>query len=81
VTCVYGTNSYSAKRVSWSDLNNLQRPSCVLGDFNVILSTVEARGGSFPNNLSCAEFYDWINSNELLDFLIRLLPLLGLMGG
>ena len=39
---------------------------CVLGDFNVILYVAEARVGSLPNNLSCDEFHDWINSNELL---------------
>jgi len=35
---VYGANSYFARRILWSDLNNLQGPWCVLGDFNPILS-------------------------------------------
>jgi len=41
VTSVYGANSYFARRVIWFDLNNLQGPCCVLGDFNVILSVAE----------------------------------------
>jgi len=32
----------------------------------ILSSLTEARGGSLPNNLSCAKFHDWINSNELL---------------
>jgi len=66
VASIYGANSYSAKRVLWPDLNNLQGPWCVLGYFNVIFFVAVARGGSLPNNLSCAKFHDWINSNELL---------------
>ena len=39
---------------------------CLLWDFNAILYVAEARAGSLSNNLSCAEFHDWINSNKLL---------------
>ena len=66
MTSVYGANSYSARRVLWNDLNNLQRPWCVLGEFNAIVYASKARGDSLPNNLSCDEFHDWINSNEFL---------------
>jgi len=58
VVGVLESNSYSAKRVFWSDLNNLQGPWCVFGDFNVILYVAEAKGGYFPNNLCGAKFHD-----------------------
>ena len=66
VAGVYRAIFYFARRILWSDLNNLQGPWCVLGDFNPFFFVAEARGVSLPNNLSCAEFHDWINLNELL---------------
>ena len=36
-----------------------------LGDFNVVLSTDDCKGGVTPNQVSYNEFLDWINTNDL----------------
>jgi len=36
-----------------------------LGDFNVVISADDYKGGVAPNQVSCNEFLDWINNNNL----------------
>jgi len=62
---VYGANTYFVRRIFWRDLSFLTGPSCILGDFNVVLSVDDCKGRVAPNKVSYIEFIDWINNNDL----------------
>jgi len=47
------------------DLSFFIGPWCILGDFNVVLSADDCKGGVAPNQVSCNELLDWINNNNL----------------
>jgi len=64
---VYISSSHFRKIFLWNDLTNLQGPWCILGDFNVIFSVEESKGGNpwdNSNNLLSLPFY---NSSLYLD--------------
>jgi len=42
---VYGANTYLTRRFLWRDLSFFTRPWCIMGDFNVVLSTDDCKGG------------------------------------
>jgi len=42
---VYGSNTYLAKLFLWRDLSFFTWPWCILGDFNVVLSVDDCKGG------------------------------------
>ena len=62
---VYGTNTYLARQFLWRDLGSFIGTWCILEDFNVVLSTNECKGGVAPTQVSCNDFLDWININDL----------------
>jgi len=43
--CVYGANTYLVRRILWKDLSFFTGFWCILGDFNVVLSTDDYKGG------------------------------------
>lgn len=55
------------KELLWDELNSMQGPQCVLGDFNVILSAVDCKWGVAPNQVLCSKFLDCIHANNLLE--------------
>ncbi|XP_068483388.1 uncharacterized protein [Phaseolus vulgaris] len=42
---VYGVNTYLSRRFLWRDLSFFTGPWCILGDFNVVLSADDYKGG------------------------------------
>jgi len=62
---VYGATTYVARRVLWRDLSSFIGSWCIMGDFNVVLSADDCKGGVAPKQVSCNEFLDWINTNDL----------------
>jgi len=52
-----------------------------LGDFNVVISADDYKGGVAPNQVSCNEFLDWINNNNLTSMPFSDPCILGVMGG
>ncbi|XP_068498573.1 uncharacterized protein [Phaseolus vulgaris] len=62
---VYGATTYLSRRFLWRDLSFFTGPWCILGDFNVVLSADDCKGGVAPNQVSCNEFLNWINTNDL----------------
>ena len=62
---VYGANTYLVRQLLWRDFSFFTRTCCILGDFNVVLSANDCKGGVAPNKVSCIEFRDWINTNDL----------------
>ena len=55
---VYGANTYLVRRFLWRDLSFFTWPKCILGEFNVVLSADDCKGGVTPNQVSCNEFLD-----------------------
>jgi len=51
--------------IMWRDFSFFTGPWCILGDFNVMLSADDCKGGVAPNQVSYNEFLDWINTNDL----------------
>jgi len=51
-----------------------------LGDFNVVISTDDCKGVA-PNQVSCIDFFDWINNNDLTCMPFLDLIILVVMGG
>jgi len=41
---VYGANTYLVRRFLWRDLSSFTGPWCIMGDFNVVLSTDDCKG-------------------------------------
>jgi len=62
---VYGATIYVARRFLWRDLSSFIELWCIMGDFNVVLSMDDCKGGVAPNQVSCNEIVDWININDL----------------
>ena len=62
---IYRANAYSVRRHLWRDLSSFPSPWCILGDFNVVLSADDCKGGATPYKVSCNEFLNWINNNNL----------------
>jgi len=42
---VYGANTYSVRRFLWRDLSSFIGPWSIVGDFNVVLSADDCKGG------------------------------------
>ena len=62
---VYGATTYLSRRFLWSDLSFFTGPWCILRDFNVVLSADDYKGRLALNQVSCNEFLDLINTNDL----------------
>jgi len=44
-TGVYGANTYLVRRFLWRDRSSFTGPWCIMGDFNVVLSMNDCKGG------------------------------------
>ena len=42
---VYGANTHLVRRFLWRDISFFKGPWCILGDFNVVLSADDCKGG------------------------------------
>jgi len=76
---IYGATSYHVRMSLWIGLSNLRGQCCLFWNFNAILSAGESKGGFLPNSVSCADFNDWINNNELIALLLLFISICGLM--
>ena len=69
-TSVYGPNGTNARVVFWAELNQVARmwnhPWVLGGDFNVIRSPNEKKGGCSIYQAMC-DFNDWIRCHDLFD--------------
>jgi len=63
---IYGATTYNSRRTLWCNLSNLLGPQCLFGDFNVVLFVEETKRGILPNSISCIEFSNWTDSNDLI---------------
>ncbi|KAF9607788.1 hypothetical protein IFM89_000686 [Coptis chinensis] len=67
---VHASSSYGLRRELWQDLSQLRTNNeawAVIGDFNIVNSVVERKGGCRPCLTAMNEFNSFIHSNALID--------------
>jgi len=57
---IYAATSYLARWFLWMDLSSFTRSWCILGDFNVVLSTDDCKRVAL-NQVSCNEFLNYLS--------------------
>lgn len=75
MSAIYAASNYVIRRQLWTELNSLQNvhkaPWCFIGDFNSVLGSHEHRGRCLPSSLSCTEFRNWTDLNNLIHISTR----------
>ncbi|KAF9595573.1 hypothetical protein IFM89_001045 [Coptis chinensis] len=67
---VHASSSYGLRRELWQDLSQLRTNNeawAVIGDFNIVSSVVERKGGCRPCLTAMNEFNSFIHSNALIN--------------
>ncbi|KAF9610053.1 hypothetical protein IFM89_019893 [Coptis chinensis] len=67
---VHASSSYDTRRGLWQELGSLGNTVdawAVVGDFNIVSSVIERRGGRSPCITAMNEFNSFIHSNALID--------------
>lgn len=71
VTIVYGFNTPGERKTLWKDLRalaaNSEKPWCLLGDFNEVLSTSEIDGGNDSWDNGMQDFLDCFEDISVVD--------------
>lgn len=71
LTVVYGSPREGDRGATWENLRTITTSMhnlwLVLGDFNVIASPTEQKGGAPPNINKCDESFEWIHDCNLLE--------------
>ncbi|KAF9596825.1 hypothetical protein IFM89_013873 [Coptis chinensis] len=70
VSLVHARSPYVQRRALWDELNTLGinvGAWVVAGDFNIVTTATERKGGCSPCQLAVNEFVEFINKNALLD--------------
>ncbi|KAF9595956.1 hypothetical protein IFM89_006702 [Coptis chinensis] len=70
ITIVHAHCLYVQRRHLWLELSNINPinlPWLILGDFNAYLSVSEKKGGNNPTASSMNDFMDFISNNELME--------------
>ncbi|KAF9601708.1 hypothetical protein IFM89_022237 [Coptis chinensis] len=70
ISLVHARSPYVQRRALWEELSQLGLNAeawAVAGDFNVVTSNVERKGGRLPCQTAVNEFVEFINGNALMD--------------
>lgn len=71
LAAVYASTSGSIRKTLWQHLSlaaDLGIPSCIIGDFNVIVNAQEKKGGArFRWDWKVTDFHNFLNENALCD--------------
>ncbi|KAF9620426.1 hypothetical protein IFM89_012603 [Coptis chinensis] len=70
ISLVHARSPYVQRRALWEELSQLSlnvEAWAVAGDFNVVILTIERKGGRLPCQTTVNESVDFINGNALMD--------------
>ncbi|KAF9604242.1 hypothetical protein IFM89_004948 [Coptis chinensis] len=70
ISLVHARSAYVQRRALWDELSQLGlnvEAWAVAGDFNVVTSNEERKGGRLPCQIAVNEFVEFINGNALID--------------
>ncbi|KAF9589386.1 hypothetical protein IFM89_023418 [Coptis chinensis] len=70
ISLVHARSAYVQRRALWDELSQLGlnvEAWAVAGDFNVVTSNEERKGGRLPCRIAVNEFVEFINGNALID--------------